>query len=356
MGYRSIGVVTTLVLVLFLGGNVENAFPIHNSEEIIWQLVLVSSYPACSNYHYQIMNKYDEITEKYLDLYQLENYQYKPTCMTELKYAEYESPDDLDLLIVVYDRNKGRAQLHPHDLGGFYSHLGDEWTHNHTIIFCDCSNFNYSDPVWILSHELSHFILNYLDFDLAVAEEQIHTLDKKYDYCVEEVYDGSCSSVKTTIKGSSSDWVVMKPYQPAIGKKIITNSTDPTFFNSQFKREMFAEITSWWLEGDISDEKYAKSLELLTGETNIKDRIGGFFSKESSYLILADPPKNNKIDFSDMEMVEKWINEKAEKVLYMIPDVQEYQWNSFEEKNEVDFNGNITDSDFVSGMKYLTQP
>lgn len=366
---RSIIAVTFGIFVMLMVGNFGNSFAIHNSEEIIWQLVMVSSYPACSNYHYQMMNKYNEITAGYLDLYQLENSHYQPACMTELKFAtEYESPDDLDLLIVVYDRNKGRADLHPHDVGGFYSHLGDEWTHNHTIIFCDCSNFYYSDPVWILSHELSHFVLNYLDFNLAAAEEQIHVLDKKYDYCVEVAYDDSCYSVKTTIKGISRDWVVMKPYQPAIGKKIITNTTASTIFDSQFKQEMFSEITSWWLAGDISDEKYAKSLELLTGKDGIRDRTGKFFSKESSHVILTEPSKDKKIDFSDKEMVAKWISQKAEEVLYMVPGVQEYQWSFFEEENEIEFplwfktraiwwqNGNITDSDFVSGIKYLTKP
>ena len=52
----------------------------------------------------------------------------------------------------------------------------------------------------------------------------------------------------------------------------------------------------------------------------------------------------------------------------MVPGVQEYQWSFFEEEKEIEFpqwyktraiwwqNGNITDADFVSGMKYLLKP
>ena len=37
---------------------------IHNSEGITWQVVMISSSPACSGYHYQMVEKYNDITEK----------------------------------------------------------------------------------------------------------------------------------------------------------------------------------------------------------------------------------------------------------------------------------------------------
>ena len=215
----------TIVVLLLLPISFGDSFAIHQSDGITWQLIVISSYPACSLYHYYMLDKYNEITKSYLDLYQLENVGHKPVCLTESQYEnEFETPDDVDLLVLVFDRNKGRAELHPHELGGFYSHVGNEWTHNHTIVLCDCSNFKFSDPVWILSHELSHFVLNYLDFDLEAAEKTIHALDAKYDYCVEVEYDSSCSSVKTTIKGDTGNWVVMTPYQQAIGKSLMSNN------------------------------------------------------------------------------------------------------------------------------------
>jgi len=314
------------------------SFAVHKSDEVVWQLVVVSAYPACGNNHHYMVAKYNDITEKYLDLYQMPNKAYKPICMTESDFkTNFETPDEVDLIIIVYDRNIGRAKLHTQEVGGFYSHTGKEWTHNHTIILCDCSNFNYSDPVWILSHELSHFILNYLEFDIAIAEKQIHALDAKYDYCVEVAHDESCLTVKTRLNGNHASWTVMAPYEPAIGKKIISNHTDARVVDLQLNKETISEITSLWLDGNISDEKYAKTLEKLSVKQSTRDKNNEFYSKESPFFILSEPPKQMKADVSKSEMTSNWMKEKSENVAYMIPSAKKLQWDIPIEKNEVEF-------------------
>ncbi len=63
-------IIFTLVGLLALSPSLANqASATHLSDEFTWQLVVLSSTPACSNYHFQILNKYDEITEKYFELY-----------------------------------------------------------------------------------------------------------------------------------------------------------------------------------------------------------------------------------------------------------------------------------------------
>ena len=189
-----------------------------NPSEVTWQLIVMSSEPACTIYHFQMIDKYHEITQKYLDLYQLENSNYEPACMTVEKYhSEYEKPRDLDLIVLVYDNDLGQSSLHQYNTGGIYLHQGDDLSTNHSVIICDCPNFYYSDPVWILSHELSHFVLNYLGYDLDIVETEIHEADERYDHCVEVSYDSSCSDVKTKIIGYRHNWTVMAPYEPAIG-------------------------------------------------------------------------------------------------------------------------------------------
>ena len=87
-----------------------NAYAIHSSSGVTWQLVVISSYPACSGNHYYIAQKYNDISEKYFEMYQLKNSNYDVECLTESEYLnEYEIPDNLDLLILVYDR-MGHAQ------------------------------------------------------------------------------------------------------------------------------------------------------------------------------------------------------------------------------------------------------
>ncbi|MFB5631457.1 MAG: tetratricopeptide repeat protein [Nitrosopumilaceae archaeon] len=273
----------------------ENSFAIYNSEAV-WELVIISSKPACSGYHYYMMEKYHDITEKYLELYNFENKDYPPQCMTELQYkTEYEKPHDLDLLILVYDRDLGRAELHSQNTGGLYMHQGDDLSQNHTIIFCDCPNFEYSDPVWILSHELSHFVLAYLGFDLDIVENKIHDLDQKFDICVESSYDDLCALVKTSVETDRSSWVVMAPYKPAIGKAIPSPSSDKAAFDSVFQKEMAIEITNWWLKGDITNENYLKSLQILSGKNNGQNIITNGILAESPFTVLTEPPTWKKI-------------------------------------------------------------
>jgi len=367
MGSRK-ALIFTVSMIAILGLVVPtNSFAIHASESISWQLVMVSSYPACSNYHYQMMNKYTDVAERYFDLYQTPNTNYKPTCMIEEKLAGYLAPDDLDLLIIVYDRNKGRAELHSLEVGGIFSHIGKEWTHNHTIIFCDCSNFKYSDPVWILSHELSHFILYYKGFDLAVVEKEIHQLDEKYDYCTEVKHDESCWAVKTRMEGELHDYTVMKPHDEA-GKlwllKWGAQNTKPILEDS-FKKDMIAEITSWWLEGKIVDKDYLKTLEILTGQSDYNKRLaGGFASADRAHVILTEPPTGQR----EQSVVSEWSMQKTLDIEAMVtytyeqqrilttdePDKELPQW--FKSRAIWWVNEKISNAEYVAGMEYLLKP
>ncbi len=369
MGIR-VAIILSISVIAALGLFVPtNSFAIHNSEEMTWQLVMISSYPACSGYHYQMMEKYDDITERYLELYQTPNTSYKPTCMIEEKYlTQYQAPDDLDLLILVYDRNKGRAELHPYEIGGIYSHIGKEWTHNHTIIFCDCSNFKYSDPPWILSHELSHFILYYLGYDLSIVENQIHQLDEKYDYCAEVAHDESCYAVKTRMKGFRHDYSVMKPYEPAVGQSLFLSEKAESILDISFKKDMIAEITSWWLEGKITDEDYLKSLEILSGMTDFENRMaGGFASADRANVILTEPPKEPS-QVLEQDDVSEWSVQKTFDIQEMItytyeqeriltseePDEGLPQW--FKTRALWWVNEKIGNEEFIAGMEYLYKP
>ena len=330
------------------------------ASQINWELIVISSKPACNGYHYYIVEKYHDISEKYLGLYQLDNKAYSPQCMTELKYlTEYEKPHDLDLLILVYDREKGREDLHSQNIGGIYIHEGDDLSRNHTIIFCDCSNFEYSDPVWILSHELSHFVLNHLGFDLKVAEKEIHELDDKFDFCVEVEYnEEDCSSIKTRIETDRSSVVVMSPYPLAIGKSI-PQSTEKAVFGSLYQKEMVLEFTNWWVQGNISNENYVKSLQILSGiESGDGIETVGIISKPSMVVLFEPPtsekPQQTNEDFSEItqsllrmspfnEDNKNKLSPEDEQVFILWLKTKSNSWTYNE----------ITDEEFIKDLEYL---
>jgi len=262
----------------------------YTQEEAIWQLVVISSEPACSGYHYYMVEKYNEITREYLDLYKLFHDSYQPECFTEDDFIEeYSKPYDLDLLILVFDKEKGMTDLHTYNTGGVYIHQGNDLSTNHNIIICDCPNFKYSDPVWILSHELSHFVLNYLDFDLDEVDEKIHGIDYKFDRCVEGEYNSLCSTIKTKIETDRASWTVMIPYESAIGIDPPTPLVQKVSLESPYQSSMIKEITNWWLDGEISDENYIKSLKILSGIADDKKLIPQGVFKNSALLLLTEP-------------------------------------------------------------------
>jgi len=350
-------IVGILIGLFFLAP--DKSYAIYSSEAA-WELVIISSEPACSGYHYYLMEKYNDISEKYLELYQLQNKGYSPQCMTEFEYlTEYEKPLDLDLLILVYDRQLGRAELHSQNTGGIYIHQGDDLFRSHTIIFCDCSNFEYSDPVWILSHELSHFVLNYLGFNLDIVEGKIHELDQKFDICVEDTYDDSCSLIKTRIETDRASWVVMAPYEDAIGKSVPTPSSEKAVFDSFFQKKIAIEVTNWWLQGDISNENYVKSLQILSGEKIGEDIKTNGILAESPLTVLTEPPTWNKIPQKNEND-----SQVAAYLLSMSPFITEEKDTLSDQEEEIFVvwlktkakswsTGSINDEEFLKDLEYI---
>ncbi len=341
--------------VLIIGLSSPNySYATHQSENLVWQVVMITSDKACSNYHHQMAEKYSEITEGYFKLYQQDEDHYQPVCLTEANFSiKYEKPNDLDLLIVAYDKNKGEKDLHSLSIGGLYTHSGDDLMQNHTIIFCDCSDFNYSNPTWILSHELSHFILHYLGFDLSIVEDEIHERDSRYDYCVENHKSASCEGVTEKIKSEKfgASYIVMAPYESAIGESFHLESEDIFLYDTEI--QMLSEITKWWKEGKISDYYYAKSLEILSGVSS--ERIVNSeesLIKNSKFILVAEPPKtvqnDNSID----------IISKSQEILENLhigdfefeqnTDIEIPGW--FKTSSELWLKGEIKNDEFISGM------
>lgn len=355
--------IITLGVSIFLA---QDAFAIHESDEMTWQLIMISSYPACSNYHYQMTQKYFAVTTEYFLQYQFNNTSLRPLCLTEEKFeSEYKAGQDVDLLILVYDRNKGRAELNSRDIGGFYSHVGDEWTHNHTIVFCDCPSFRFSDPVWILSHELSHFILYYLGYDRSITEEHVHKLDMNYDYCVEEQYTQDCLPIQKRVDTGSGYVNVMAPYEPAIGKKMITDVTVENVLDSPFRAELQKEITQWWLDGKITDVDYEKSLELILGKMGKEadQNRNEFFAAESPNIILTDPPRDKKNDLEEHDEKIDISDERSRSILGMSPFGTVYYEDLTNDDKKFPHwfktralwwtTGKISTDEFLGGMDFL---
>jgi hypothetical protein len=265
-----IGLLVFAISIVFLMPFISNeAFANHMSEKMKWQVVFISSHPACSNYHYQMMNRFHAMSGAYLNEYGIENESYPPICLPIEKYPQnYEQHYDLDLFVLIYDRNLGEEILQGNDVGGFYNHFGVDRTSNHVIVFCDCPNFNFSDPIWILTHELSHFALVYLGYDPSIIENLVHANDKSYDECREDWVEG-CESViqKLSTEKFGYEFSVMPIYKPAVGEETYNFEFKPV---SDEILEVSKLITLWWGLGQpIDDKGYSKVIRLLGSDDNL---------------------------------------------------------------------------------------
>jgi len=278
------------VVSLFISPiTINEIFAERGYDELKWQEIFIASSPACSNYDYQMLNLYTEITSKYLELYNVDNSAYDPLCFPYTQYlSEYQRPNDLDLLVIVLDRNIGEEYLHTQKMGGLYTHTGIDKTQNNLIVFCDCPNFYYSDPVWILTHELSHLVLYSLGYDSTIVEDLVHSKDKKYDQCREN-YKESCKPVSTKLRldNYAYSFSVVPIYEQA-KYKVNPNNLPPPIL------EFTKTITMSWIEKKISDNDFTKILGVVANYMSPS-------SNENSQIVYTDEAfDKDKISWKEM--------------------------------------------------------
>jgi len=268
----------------------QQVFATHLSEELKWQLVFISA-RSCSLQNFQMMNQYDEITEKYLELYGLETSKYDSLCIGEKEYLnESTPPQDLDLIILVYDKELGEKVLHSQKMGGLYSHTGSDRSYNHVVIICDCSNFYYSDPVWILTHELSHFVMYYRNYDMSVIEDLIHANDEKYDQCFEKNLNCEQFISKLEIESIARTFSVMPIYTPDSIENIKNDNVDEKIRTSVIGISKM--ITKWWAADKITDGDYANAIGFLIDSDILP-------SDENSKILIADDPIDDQVTWEE---------------------------------------------------------
>lgn len=356
---QSFLVITFAFFILGMMSIPPASYAMDTSGKVKWALIYLSADSGCANYQYQMANAYDEFVTKYFELYEFENSKYKPQCMPDAKYSEYKIPSDLDLLVLVYDKQIGKKEMHPNDVGGLYSHLGNDRTKNHVVVLCDCPTSGFSYPMFALSHELSHFITYYLGFDL-LAQEEIHQISAKFNECGNVYWDDkTCSGIVVRINGDYyfSHATVMAPYVPAIGKKLMpTNADSERIASSDLVMNLQKEITKWWLAGKINDTEYVGVLEFVTKPSNVSVPYG---VPENVLLASGRDGQEGKDTYYDLDINE---NQKTAILLKRIP----FQSLNDTELSETkipqwfksraygwSYNQTLSNEDFINGIQYL---
>ena len=274
-----------------------------NSSQFEWQLIFIQEAECIQNDN--LNEVYSSLTEKYFEMYQLENRSLESLCMTESEYSNYQVNEDADLLILVYDGKVGEKILQPNNVDGLYMHTGNDRTKNHVVIMCHCSDFDSSYeqilPSWILSHELSHFVLSYKGFPQSVIQNAIHEIEKEYDNCIGTNFqDEFCKNIKTTLRPNqiSADFIVMKPYDPAVGQKLI--SYIPDDFSDSKVIDMQRNIAKMWVTNEIDDSAFANTLNnFVDNPTNHAEEVHDPFMKIENGFVIAEKSKPKDVEWDE---------------------------------------------------------
>jgi len=305
-----------IALSLIFGPTLTKSYAAEDSVE--WQLLYIKK-DTCGPK--DNMDKvYASLTTKYFELYQLANHNSSVDCISESQFKDFKRSENVNLLILIFDQDLGKSILQPNNLDGIYVHSGNDRTTNHLLMMCDCSDFASSYettlPSWILSHELSHFVLSYKGFSKYDIKMKIHELQEEYDNCVGTNFDDDkCKEFKIILRADSStkNYVMMGPYGPAIGNNLInyisTDTSNSELINLQ------RDLTKMWITNVIDDKAYENTLKhLVNPVTNSSSEDAklalefpnGFMIRELSKLTEAnwkqylDPITDNEKSFQSV--------------------------------------------------------
>ena len=258
-----------ITLSLILGPTLTKSYAAEDSS-VEWQLLYIKK-DTCGPK--DNMDKvYASLTTKYFELYKLENHNYSVDCISQSQFKNFQKSENVTLLILIFDQDLGKSILQPNNLDGIYIHSGNDRTNNHQLIMCDCSDFASSYettlPSWVLSHELSHFVLSFKGFSKSDIKMKIHEKQNEYDNCVGTNFDDpKCNEFKIIVRAdfSTKDYIMMAPYGPAIANNIINHEV---IANSELIN-LQRDLTKMWITNAIDEKAYENTLKhLVNSETN----------------------------------------------------------------------------------------
>ncbi len=339
-----------------------------SQDGFVWQLIFIQEAECVQSDN--LDEVYSSLTTKYLEMYQMENTPQEALCMSELEYSNYKMNEEIDLLILVYDDKVGEKILEPNNVDGLYIHTGNDRTQNHLMIMCHCSDFDSSYeqilPSWILSHELSHFVLSYKGYPQSVIQNTVHEIENEYDNCIGTNFqDEYCKDFKTTIRPDyiSKDFAVMKPYEPAVGNKLVTYIPDD--FSDSKVIELQRNLAKMWITNEIDDIAFLNTLKNLVNTPNdfAVEQHEPFMEIENGFVIAEKSKPTDVVwdeylnsDYVDEDNTQLLLDHIPLNLNEMVGEINMKEMpNWFKTRSLLWSEQRISDKVFFDGVEYLVR-
>jgi len=366
--YQNLAIFLAFSTIILFPSLISNSYASYGSEKLHWQIVYLADEDECLQTDLQKIQEYDNLVKNYFGLYQFDTFNYEPNCMSFTQYSSYVEPYYLDLLILFFDENLADRVLGIKDLKGLYAHTGIDRPTNHFILVNDRPNYHSDydskNPSWVLSNSLSHFILYYKGYDANIIEQLIQPKDSFYKSCFGKTsIVGSCKEVKLlmTVQDSSKDFLVLPPFEDAVGNNII-QYMEREISESEISKNLYQQITKWWISEKLSDDDYVLAIKHFA-------HIPSSPSKEISYL----PPLEIRDGFAipifsfEKESENQKImvyREEIQQQLKIIDDLIPFEKHSlikqqdkfpdwFKNRAILWINGEVSDFIFLDGLEGL---
>jgi len=325
----------SIIMILFFSITTNQAYAESTSNNnVSWQIIFLADKSNCNIYEKNRMHTIEDLTEKYFELYKFNNQLLESICLFSEQYFDSSFSNNADLNIIVFDKIIGDTIFVKHGYDGLYAHFGADRSQNHVIMVVESpqysSSFDFTEPSWNLSHQISHFILSYYGYNLESIERLLHSGELQYSDCSNKNGIKECSEIKSIIH---SDITGEKLSVVAHISEIIDQNSMEYFSNDLYSstvvKKLQHEITGWWIEGIIDDKLYLNAIKQIVDVS-----ISGNKTISTNQLSILN-------GFSILDKTLKHKNEKNSEDVLIIP----IENKIYESLNYIPFDTNLIASE-----------
>jgi plastocyanin len=183
----------------------------NDPNKLDWAIMFVTTTNKCYANHEQALDFYTTLTQQYLNDFNLQHRSVFSECITDDIMPEVINriTKSVDLTIVIPDYLMSVSDRHNTSSLGHYSN----WNVDTIVSQAQTLSIESKKTGWILSHELSHFALNWKGYDGKIMNDAVHKVEDEYRYCKsKDTTLVHCAFLWDTIQTPSNNWFpVMSP-------------------------------------------------------------------------------------------------------------------------------------------------
>ncbi len=187
---------------------------VFHKDPLVLFLIYTTHNPSCTPSEVKMMEKYEKITEEFMGVQNVgRKVVINEACLQmdeidanlyPLLLAQFNVMRP-DLMIFVGDLTSNLELYYEEEAFGVWGCMAFSSAMNCTtsvIIICECApmyeEVDTNGGVWVLSHELGHFLFNYKNYGSNVYADAVHVVEYFYRECLDDGFTSDCNQYYIT--------------------------------------------------------------------------------------------------------------------------------------------------------------